>query len=101
MSTSAGGNERGPKGLGVAAALLGLLALAGFVWTWVLSVGTIDPPEWLRIAGVWVMPIGFVGALATGIPGLRGPGRPWAIVGLAAAAATLIAFVLLISLLPD
>lgn len=87
-----------PRWVGVSSAVLGLIGLAGFAWTWILSVGPIDPPEWLRIAGVWLMPIGIFGALIAGIAGFRGPGRPWAIVGLVIAAIAIVAFVLLISL---
>jgi hypothetical protein len=87
-----------PRRGGVTAAILGLVGLAAFAWTWILSATPIDPPEWLRIVGVWLMPIGIFGALIAGIAGLRGPGRPWAIVGLVLAGVTIVAFVLLISL---
>lgn len=98
MSATQRSNPTWPKWVGVAAAVLGMLGLAGFVWTWVISVGPLDPPDWLRIAGVWMMPVGIVGALFAGFAGLRSAGRLWAIVGLVAAAVALAAFGLLISL---
>lgn len=98
MSDTQAARKAVPRAVGVSAAILGLLGLAAFAWTWILSAAPIDPPEWLRIVGVWLMPIGIVGALVAGIAGLRGPGRPWAIAGLVLAAVAIIAFVLLISL---
>lgn len=98
MSTTQGTNATRSKWVGVTAAVLGLVGLAGFAWAWILSAAPIDPPEWLRIAGVWLMPIGIVGALFAGFAGLKGPGRPLAVAGLIAAGLALLAFVLLISL---
>ena len=98
MSTALESEQVRPRSLGIASTVLGVLALLGFAWTGVLTATPIDPPEWLRIAGVWLMPIGLIGALVTGILALRGPGKPWAIVGLVLAGVAVLAFVLLISL---
>lgn len=98
MSETRATRKAAPRVVGVSATLLGLVGFAGFAWTWILTAAPMDPPEWLRIAGVWLMPIGIFGAFIAGIVGLRGPGRPWAIAGLVLAGAAIIAFVLLISL---
>ena len=98
MTPPRGETAARPAALGVTSAILGLIGLAGFAWTWLLTAGPFDPPEWLRIAGVWLMPIGIVGALVTGIMAVRGAGRGWAITGLVLAGAAVLGFVLLISL---
>ena len=98
MSTRRETRHARPASIGVMSAVLGLIGLAGFAWTWVLTAGSVDPPEWLRIAGVWLMPIGIIGALVTGIMAVRGPGRAWAITGIVLAGAAVLGFVLLISL---
>ena len=45
MSATAGTDTARPKWVGVSAAMLGLVGLAGFAWTWILSAAPIDPPE--------------------------------------------------------
>jgi hypothetical protein len=99
MTTQGSGLVRS-KRAGVVAAVLGLLGLAGFLWMWAVTATPMDPPEWARIVGIWLLPIGIVGALVAGIPNVRGPGRAWAVVGLVAAAVALIGAVLLITLWP-
>lgn len=84
-----------PRWTGVVSTVLGALALVGVAWVWLLTATSLDPVEWLRIAGSWLIPLGLVGAVVTGPFGLHGPGRRWAIVGLGLAAATVVAFVVL------
>lgn len=98
MSTSPGSDQPPPRAAGRLSAVFGLLALAAFAWLWVLSATPFDPPNWVRILGLVFLPIGLVGALVTGIAGVRRPPRAWAVVGLAAAGATIVAFVLLVTL---
>ena len=98
MGDAATTRARAPRWVGVSAAVMGVIGLAGFAWTWVLSATPLDPPEWLRIAGVWLMPVGILWALIAGIAGLRGAGRPWAVAGVVMAVIAIGAFVALISL---
>lgn len=99
MSAAHGPATGRSKRLGRWCAVLGLVSLAALVWLWVLSATPLDPPNWVRILGLVWLPVGVVGALFTGIPALRGEGRPGALVGLIAAAVTVIAFVVLINVL--
>ncbi|AZN30774.1 hypothetical protein EJO69_11040 [Flaviflexus salsibiostraticola] len=79
---------------------LGVLSLLDFLWLLLITATSIAVPEWARIAGVWLMPIGIIGAGATGEAALRGTGRPWAIVGLSLAILSFLAAALLIFLWP-
>ncbi|GAA4378126.1 hypothetical protein [Agromyces bauzanensis] len=74
--------------------MFGLVALAAFAWLWVLSATPLDPPNWVRILGLVFLPIGLLGAVVTGIAGLRGA-RGWAVFGLVAAGLTIVAFIVL------
>ncbi|MFB8146993.1 hypothetical protein ACFC1W_09630 [Microbacterium sp. NPDC056003] len=87
-------------GWGVAATALGVIGLLGFAWLWVITATPLDPPEWARIAGVWLIPLGVIGAAILGFLSLRGSGRTWAIVGLVLAALTVAGAVMLITLWP-
>ena len=84
-----------PLWTGVASAVLAGLSLVGVVWVWLLTATSFDPAEGLRIAGAWLVPVGLLGAVVTGPFGLHGPGRRWAITGLALAAVTVVSFVVL------
>ena len=66
---------------GALSAILGALGFAGFVWTWLVSTA-IDPPTWLRVPGLLLMPIGTLGSLGIGVVGLLTRPRTWAAVGL-------------------
>ena len=84
-----------PRWTGVASTVLAGLSLVGVVWVWLLTATSFDPAEGLRITGAWLVPVGLVGAVVTGTFGLHGPGRRWALTGLALAAVTVVAFVVL------
>jgi hypothetical protein len=101
MSGVRGNVDTRSRRLGIAAAVSGLIGLAGFAWLWLVTATPIDPPGWARIIGIWLMPIGIVGALAAGISSVRGSGRPWAIAGLVLAGVTVVAAALLITLWPQ
>ncbi|WP_142139233.1 hypothetical protein [Acidovorax sp. SLBN-42] len=98
MSTPAGSVSGRSKTAGRLSAVFGLVALAAFGWLWALSATPLDPPNWVRIVGLAFLPIGLVGAVVTGIAGLRGAARAWAVVGLVAAVVTIVAFVVLLTL---
>ncbi|WP_448005554.1 hypothetical protein [Agromyces bauzanensis] len=97
MSTSRRPARRGSKLVGAISLALGLVALVALVWLWALSTTPLDPPQWVRILGIAFLPIGLLGALITGIAGLRGEGRRYAIGGLIAAAVTVIAFIVVLT----
>lgn len=99
MSTSPGSATRPSKTLGVVSAVLGLVALVAFGWLWALSATPLDPPNWVRILGIAFLPIGVVGGAVTGIAGLRGAGRGWAIAGLVAVGLSIVAVSVLITVM--
>ena len=84
-----------PRWTGVASTVLAGLSLIGVAWVWLLTATSFDPAESLRLAGSWLVPVGLVGAVVTGTFGLHGPARRWAVTGLALAAVTVVAFVVL------
>lgn len=90
---------RRSRRLGRWSATLGLIGAAAFVWLWLLSATPLDPPDWIRILGLVFLPVGVIGAMITGIPAVRGAGRPAALVGLIAAALTVIAFIVILNVL--
>ena len=52
---------------GMVALAFALLAAASLAWIWVISVSTtFDPPQWARVAGSSLLPVGLVGAVVTG-----------------------------------
>ena len=99
MNTSETPESRRSRRFGRWSAAFGLAGAAAFVWLWLLSATPLDPPNWVRILGLVFLPIGVVGALFTGIPAVRGAGRPAALVGLIAAALTVIAFIVILNVL--
>ena len=99
MSTSPRSTDRPSKVPGVLSAVFGLVALAAFCWLWALSTTPLDPPNWLRIVGIALLPVGIIVALLTGIPGLRTAGRAWAIAGLVAVGVAVVALIVLITVL--
>lgn len=76
---------------------LGVLALAATGFAYVLSLtDLIDPPNWIRIAGLVWLPGGLFGAPIAFVFTLRGPGRHRAVLGLGVAGVALAAFVVLL-----
>jgi hypothetical protein len=65
---------------GVLSAILGALGFAGFVWTWLVTAA-IDPPTWIRVPGLLLLPVGTLGSLGIGVIGLLTRPRAWAAVG--------------------
>lgn len=83
---------------GLLSIVFGALALLGFVWTWVLSVSDVlDPPNWIRIPGILLMPVALVAAVAAGLQARQGTGRRRGDVGLVLAALVVLAFVVLLN----
>ena len=76
---------------------LGVLALAATVFTYVLSLSDlVDPPNWVRAAGLVWLPIGFFGAPIAYTVARNGSGRRAGELGLAIAGVGLLAFVVLL-----
>ena len=98
MSTSQSSASGRSSLAGGMSAAFGLSGIAALVWLWMLTATPIDPANWVRILGLAFLPVGVVGAVIAGISGLRGAGRRYALVGLSAAAVTVIGFVLLITI---
>lgn len=81
---------------GVVALAFALLAAASLAWIWVISVSTtFDPPQWARVAGSSLLPVGLVGAVVTAVLARRSVDRPLAAVALAVCVAVVVAFVVL------
>lgn len=79
---------------GALSAALGAAGFAALVWAWLLTT-TLDPPTWVRVPGLVLLPIGSLGSLAAGAVGLLTPPRKWAEVGLALGVLTLVGLVVL------
>ncbi|MCR8671841.1 hypothetical protein NWP09_11915, partial [Agrococcus sp. HG114] len=88
-------DEVGSRRLGALAAACGLAGLIGTGWLWAITATDLDAPEWLRVLGAWLMPVGILGGLIVGIPTARGPGRPAAVVGIVLAGLALVGAVVL------
>lgn len=80
---------------GIVSAVLGGVALASFLWVWVLSSTSVDPPGWARIAGSVPLPFAVGGAIGAAVIARHGPGRRWAELGLAAVALSVLGVVVL------
>ena len=80
----------------VSSTVLGALALAAVGYAALLTY-VIDPPNWIRLVGMTLLPIGWTGALIAGVSARNGPGRVWALTGLALAAVTAVALVVLVA----
>jgi hypothetical protein len=96
MSTStAGSRSRSRSKAGTVGAVSGVVALLAAGWVGLISFTEVDVPEWTRVAGSWLLPLGVVGAvLAAGGTG-RGRGWPWAVAGLVLAGAAVVVLVLM------
>ena len=76
---------------------LGMLFLAATAWTYALSLSeALNPPTWARAVGLVWLPIGLVGVPIAYDRARHGNGRTRARVGVALAAAGLVAFVALV-----
>lgn len=73
--------HRAANPAGVMSTILGLVGFAALVWAWLLTT-TIDPPTWVRVPGLVLLPIGTLGSLGVGVIGMLAPPRRWAAVGL-------------------
>ena len=83
---------------GLLSIVFGVLALLGLAWTWVLSVSDVlDPPSWIRIPGILLMPAALIAALAAGLQARQGTGRRRGDVGLVLAGLVVLAFVVLLN----
>jgi hypothetical protein len=79
---------------GALSAILGALGFAGFVWTWLVTAA-IDPPSWVRVPGLLLLPVGMLGALGAGVIGLLARPRASAAVGLILGVLSLVGLTLL------
>lgn len=78
--------------------VFGALAVAGLAWTWALStLPDLNPPNWLRIPGILLLPLGVLAALVTALIAVRGRGRRDAVVGLVLAGAAVAGFIALLA----
>jgi hypothetical protein len=76
--------------------LLGCAFLAATGFTYVLSLGVaFNPPDWVRVAALVWLPIGFFGTPIAYAIARRGPGRDRGRVGVGIALVALVAFVVL------
>lgn len=76
---------------------LGVLAVAATAFTYVLSLtDLVDPPNWVRAAGLVWLPLGFFGAPIAYAFARNGPGQHRALLGLGVAGVALAAFVVLL-----
>jgi hypothetical protein len=90
-------NDSGSQRAATIALVLGILAVAATVFTYALSLGTgFNPPNWVRVAGLVWLPLGFFGAPIAYMLARNGPGHGRALIGLAATGVGLTAFVVLL-----
>lgn len=95
MSTSAAGSQGTGSKAGKVGAVSGTVALLAAGWVGLISFTEVDVPEWTRVAGSWLLPLGVVGAVLAAGGSKRGPGWPWAIAGVVLAAAAVVVLVLM------
>lgn len=87
-----------PQRWGAWSIALAVAAACGLAATWVLSVSdVIDPPSWVRIPAILLLPIGVIGSLLTASGAWQGGARARAATGLAVTAAVVIGFVVLLA----
>lgn len=86
--------HRAANPAGVLSTVLGLVGFASLVWAWLLTT-TIDPPTWVRVPGLLLLPIGALGSLGVGVIGMLAPPRRWAAVGLTLGVLTIVGLLLL------
>jgi hypothetical protein len=84
--------------------VFGAVAVVAFLWIWLISVETpfnppeFNPPEWLRIAGSSLLPVGIGGAVGAGVVAFRYGDRVRALVGIGLAVVPLVGFIVLVSI---
>lgn len=89
--------DTGSGRAGTLTLVLGVLALAATLFTYVLSLSDlVNPPHWVRVMGLVWLPIGFFGTPIAYTIARKGPGRHRAVVGLAIASVGLLSFVALL-----
>lgn len=86
--------------LGIVSLVFGIVSLVGVLMIGQASfewIPSFDPADWLRVVTGWMMPIGFIGALTTGVPAIRlKSGRAMAIAGIAIGVIAIGIFVVMI-----
>nr|WP_297427506.1 hypothetical protein [uncultured Actinotalea sp.] len=82
--------------IGTAGVVAGTLALAAVGWLAFLTWTSSDVPEWLRISGSTLLPLGLFSAAAAALLAPTGPARRRARTGLVLAAAAVLALTLLL-----
>lgn len=89
--------DTGSERAGTITVVLGALALAATVFTYVLSLSEdFNPLGWVRAVGLVWLPIGFFGAAFAYIAARKGSGRRRGMIGLTLAGVGLVAFVVLL-----
>ena len=74
----------------------GAVAMAALLWITALSLlADFNPPDWIRVAGSMLLPVGLAGSVATGLAARRGPDRALALTGLVLSALAVAGFVVL------
>ena len=86
--------HRSENPAGALSAVLGLLGFAALVWAWLLTT-TIDPPAWVRVPGLLLLPVGALGSLGVGVIGMLTAPRRWAAVGLTLGVLTFVGLLVL------
>ena len=86
--------HRAQNPAGALSAVLGALGFAALVWAWLVTAA-IDPPGWLRVPGLLLLPVGALGSLGVGVIGLLVPPRRWAAVGLTLGVLTFVGLLVL------
>ena len=79
---------------GELSAILGAAGFGALVWAWLLTAA-IDPPAWVRVPGLLLLPVGALGSLGAGVIGLLAPPRRWAAVGLTLGVLTFVGLLVL------
>jgi hypothetical protein len=83
---------------GLVSVVCGVVAVLALVWTWVLSVSDVlDPPDWVRIPGILLMPAALVVGLAAALQARQGNGRRHGTVGLGLVALVVLGFIVLLN----
>ena len=91
-------DTRDTRRSGLVSIVCGVVAVLALLWTWVLSVSDVlDPPDWVRIPGILLMPMALVVGGAAALQARQGTGRRRATVGLGLLALTVLGFIVLLN----